>query len=377
MLSGRRRRSTASCATRRYAKGDAGGITVSSVPAGMPAPGRCSGPVKLGTAKARKRAPEAKRSDDVTVGQHCLMPGACKRDRKVKRKRSGGRSRSTLQTARNLADMGRAQLRGLCVPETRNSSLGSGKPTTAPTAPTRGEQRATLHGPCRAVLTAVGVPSPAVDIFAAQPGFSDRIEFSARTPGPHRERAQLGALARVLSASSTRSRSASTDGSSTTRPRSSNTIESARTELVAGDTDHLVGSRGTEVDAVGALERVVVAALERPLVGAEDAAAVVVEVAAGRADDQGPAANTPRPTPTLSASSPSFAAPTSSPNASCTRAGNTASEAVATCATVTVSFTAVPPLILDGSPRTLPTGADEAEGPPSSSTSYGTISLIS
>ena len=54
------------------------------------------------------------------------------------------------------------------------------------------------------------------------------------------------------------------------------------------------------------------------------------------------------------------------------RTGNTLSEAVATCATVTVSFTAVPPSIFGGSPRTLPTGADEAEGPPSSSTSYGT-----
>src|SRR4051812_27839775 len=36
-------------------------------------------------------------------------------------------------------------------------------------------------------------------------------------------------------------------------------------------------------------------------------------------------ASTPSPTPTLSASSPSFAAPTSSPSASCTRAGNTSS----------------------------------------------------
>src|SRR5205823_2087692 len=68
-------------------------------------------------------------------------------------------------------------------------------------------------------------------------------------------------------------------------------------------------------------------------------------------------------TPTLKASSPSFAAPTSSPSASCTRSGNTASDASPAGARDTVeSFTAVPPLIFGGSPRTLPTGADEAGG---------------
>jgi hypothetical protein len=74
-------------------------------------------------------------------------------------------------------------------------------------------------------------------------------------------------------------------------------------------------------------------------------------------------AKTPRPTPTLSASSPSFAAPTSSPSASSTRTGNTAPETSPTGASDTVSFfTAVPPSILDGSPRTLPAEADEAGG---------------
>src|SRR5206468_7626426 len=63
------------------------------------------------------------------------------------------------------------------------------------------------------------------------------------------------------------------------------------------------------------------------------------------------------------ASSPSFDAPTSSPSASCTRAGSTASCAVTASATDTVvSFTAVPPSICGGSPRTLPTRADAAGG---------------
>src|SRR5437899_10249699 len=70
-------------------------------------------------------------------------------------------------------------------------------------------------------------------------------------------------------------------------------------------------------------------------------------------------ASTPSPTPTLRASSPSFAAPTNWPSASCTRGGNTASAGTSD----TVSFfTAVPPSIFGGSPRTLPTGADEAGG---------------
>src|SRR5207249_12215769 len=74
-------------------------------------------------------------------------------------------------------------------------------------------------------------------------------------------------------------------------------------------------------------------------------------------------ARTPSPTPTLKASSPSFAAPTSSPSASCTPSGNTASDASPAGASDTVeSFTAVPPLIFGGSPRTLPTRADEAGG---------------
>jgi hypothetical protein len=37
-------------------------INISSVPVGMPALGCCSGLEKLGTAKARDRAPEVKRS---------------------------------------------------------------------------------------------------------------------------------------------------------------------------------------------------------------------------------------------------------------------------------------------------------------------------
>ena len=46
-----------------------------------------------------------------------------------------------------------------------------------------------------------------------------------------------------------------------------------------------------------------------------------------------------------------------------TGTGNTASGAVTACASDTVvSFTAVPPSIFAGSPRTLPAGADEAGG---------------
>src|SRR5881392_1024874 len=74
-------------------------------------------------------------------------------------------------------------------------------------------------------------------------------------------------------------------------------------------------------------------------------------------------ASTPSPTPTLNASSPSFAAPTSCPSASCTRPGRTTSPLLA-CASDTLLFTAVPPLIFDGSPTTLPSGADGKEGPP-------------
>src|SRR4051794_27758976 len=74
-------------------------------------------------------------------------------------------------------------------------------------------------------------------------------------------------------------------------------------------------------------------------------------------------ASTPSPTPTLNASSTSFAAPTSCPSASCTRPGRTTSSLLA-CASDTLLFTAVPPLIFDGSPTTLPSGADGKEGPP-------------
>ena len=72
---------------------------------------------------------------------------------------------------------------------------------------------------------------------------------------------------------------------------------------------------------------------------------------------------------------PGLAAPTSSPRASWTCTGSTASSLVA-CATGAVSFTAVPPSILAGSLRTLPTGTDAAGGPPSpqSSTRAGTTS---
>jgi hypothetical protein len=51
-------------------------FNISSVPVGIPAPGCCSGLEKLGTAKARDRAPEVKRPDNVTAGRHCQTP-AC------------------------------------------------------------------------------------------------------------------------------------------------------------------------------------------------------------------------------------------------------------------------------------------------------------
>src|SRR5487761_791062 len=76
---------------------------------------------------------------------------------------------------------------------------------------------------------------------------------------------------------------------------------------------------------------------------------------------------TPSPTPTLSASKPSLAAPTSSPSASWICGGN----ALSTAATVVTTFgpstffMAVPP-VSDGlhSPKTLPTATDGAGGPP-------------
>ena len=69
-------------------------INISSVPAGMPAPGCCSGPEELGTAEARDRAPEVKRPDNVTAGRHCQTPACVLASRKVKRKQTGGRSPS-------------------------------------------------------------------------------------------------------------------------------------------------------------------------------------------------------------------------------------------------------------------------------------------
>ena len=51
-------------------------INISSVPVGIPALGCCSGLEKLGTAKARDRAPEVKRPDNVTAGRYCQTP-AC------------------------------------------------------------------------------------------------------------------------------------------------------------------------------------------------------------------------------------------------------------------------------------------------------------
>src|SRR4051794_1714007 len=57
--------------------------------------------------------------------------------------------------------------------------------------------------------------------------------------------------------------------------------------------------------------------------------------------------STPRPTPTLKASRPSFAAPASSPSASCTRSGSAlvASGSVATSRLDTVLIAAVPPVL--------------------------------
>src|SRR5687767_6947297 len=76
---------------------------------------------------------------------------------------------------------------------------------------------------------------------------------------------------------------------------------------------------------------------------------------------------TPSPTPTLSASSPSLAAPTSSPSASWTCGGSGRSDASTVMTTFGTGtfFTAVPP-VSDGlqAPRTLPTAADGAGGPP-------------
>src|ERR1035438_2140809 len=51
-------------------------INISSVLAGMPAPGCCSSLEKLGMAEARDRALEVKHPDNVTAGRHCQTP-AC------------------------------------------------------------------------------------------------------------------------------------------------------------------------------------------------------------------------------------------------------------------------------------------------------------
>src|SRR4051794_5169691 len=88
--------------------------------------------------------------------------------------------------------------------------------------------------------------------------------------------------------------------------------------------------------------------------------------------------STPSPTPTLSASRPSFAAPTSSPSTSSTVAGSPSmpSSLAATDAADTVLMRLVLLSSMDDfALATVPTGPDEAGGPPpSSSTDYGTTS---
>src|SRR6266516_1961875 len=68
----------------------------------------------------------------------------------------------------------------LCVPETRIRLCAAEPQGPAPLL-LGWEQHARLHGPCRAGPTAVGVLPPVFGVFAAQPGFPGRIEFSART----------------------------------------------------------------------------------------------------------------------------------------------------------------------------------------------------
>src|SRR4051794_26701453 len=88
--------------------------------------------------------------------------------------------------------------------------------------------------------------------------------------------------------------------------------------------------------------------------------------------------STPSPTPTLNASRPSFAAPTSSPSTSCTDKGSSSmqSSLAATDAADTVLMRLVLLSSMDDfALATVPTGPDEAGGPPpSSSTDYGTTS---
>ena len=86
-------------------------INISSVLAGMPALGCCSGLEKLGTAEARDRAPEVKRPDNVTAGRHCQTPACVLARPKVEREQTGGRSPFNSQTTPNLADTGRPQQR--------------------------------------------------------------------------------------------------------------------------------------------------------------------------------------------------------------------------------------------------------------------------
>src|SRR5512133_3321337 len=78
--------------------------------------------------------------------------------------------------------------------------------------------------------------------------------------------------------------------------------------------------------------------------------------------------STPSPTPTLSANSPSLAAPASSPSASSTGAGRSPTRAspAATDAADTVLMAVGPPGLVDFrfALATVPTAPDEAGGPP-------------
>src|SRR5215211_6235949 len=77
--------------------------------------------------------------------------------------------------------------------------------------------------------------------------------------------------------------------------------------------------------------------------------------------------STPSPTPTLIASSPSFAALASSPSALCTAGGSPSMPCglAATDAADTVLMAVGPPVLVDlFALATVPTGPDEAGGPP-------------
>src|SRR4051794_508137 len=87
-------------------------------------------------------------------------------------------------------------------------------------------------------------------------------------------------------------------------------------------------------------------------------------------------ASTPSPTPTLNASSPSLAALTNSPSASCTLGGN-ASSALATCSCTTVLMAVPSSRWTCSQLATVPTGPDEArDRHRRSSTSYGATSAV-